>query len=97
MFVNTGEVVTLASSIDAANNNINNALNDVTSAMNALKSAWGGEAGEKAISMFNALNTNCIEIQRLVISDYANFLRQMVAFGYEQIESANTSLSDAFK
>lgn len=97
MFVNTGEVATLASSIDTANNNINNALSDVTSAMSALKNAWGGEAGEKAISMFNALNTNCIEVQRLAISDYANFLRQRVASGYEQVETANMSLSDAFK
>mgnify|MGYP001161684225 CR=1 FL=1 len=97
MFVNTDEVTSLAGNIDTSNNNITNALDNVTSAMNRLKGAWGGAAGEKAATLFNALNSGCIEVQRLAIADYANFLRQRVASGYEQVESANTALSDAFK
>ena len=97
MFVNTDAVSSLAENIDTGNNNIKNALDNVTSAMNRLKGAWGGAAGEKAASLFYALNDGCIEVQRLAISDYANFLRQRISSGYEQVETANTALSDAFK
>lgn len=97
MFVNTGEVTTLATNIDTSNNNITNALTEVTSAMNSLKGAWGGAAGEQAIALFSSLQENCIDAQRVAITNYANFLRQCVATGYEQVETVNISLSDAFK
>lgn len=97
MFVNTDEVTSLAGNIDTSNNNIANALDNVTSAMNRLKGSWNGAAGERAAALFNELNSRCIDVQRLAISDFANFLRQRVASGYEQVETANTKLSDAFK
>lgn len=97
MFVNTGEVSTLASNIDTSNNNITNALSEVTSAMNSLKGAWSGAAGEQVIAMFNDLQNNCIEEQRKAIEAYALYLRQCVATGYEHVETANVVLSDAFK
>lgn len=97
MFVNTAEVLLLAENINEINNNISNALEKVTSAMNSLNGSWSGAAGERAVSMFNSINSGCIEVQRVAIADYANFLKQRISGGYEQIETINISLSDAFK
>ena len=93
----TAEVLSLAENINAINNNISNALEKVTSAMNSLNGSWSGAAGERAVSMFNSINSGCIEVQRVAIADYANFLKQRISGGYEQIETINISLSDAFK
>lgn len=97
MKVNTEEVMLLASSVETTNNNITTALERVTSAMKSLNNSWSGAAGEKVVSRFNAINSGCIEVQRLAVADYANFLKIRVSAGYEQVETANTSLSDAFK
>ncbi len=97
MFVDTDRVNALANAIDAKNEELNDALFNVTSSMKSLQGAWSGAAGEQVLALFNRINEECIEAQRLVIADYANFLRMRIAAGYEYVESTNTSLSDAFK
>lgn len=97
MFVNTDEVASLAGNIETLNNNITSALDNVTDSIRRLNNSWSGQAGEKAVSLFNALNNGNIETQRLAIADYANFLKLRVSDGYEKVETANISLSDAFK
>ncbi len=97
MKVNTEEVMLLASDVEAVNNNITDALEKVSAAMKSLNNSWSGAAAEKVISRFNEINNNCIEIQRAAVTDYVNFLKVRVSSGYEQIETSNVSLSDAFK
>ena len=97
MKVNTEEVMLLASSIETTNNSITTALEKVNAAMKSLNNSWSGAAGEKVVSRFNAINSGCIEMQRLAVIDYVNFLKIRVSSGYEQVETVNISLSDAFK
>lgn len=97
MYVNTGEIRTLAGNVNSLNDKITIAFDSVLSAMTSLNNSWSGAASESALSVFNKINDNCINIQRLAIADYSKFLTQRVSAGYELVETANKSLSEAFK
>ena len=95
--VKTEQVQALADTITQKNQSIGSAFDDVASAMASLKGAWSGEAGEQVISLYNSLREGCIDVQQQAIGNYAEFLRQRVAAGYEAVETGNIRLSDAFK
>ena len=97
MYVNTNDVMTLASTIETFNNKIADAASDVTSAMNRLNSSWDGASASAVVSLFNNIRDNCIEAQRSCVAEYARFLRERVALGYEDVEKQNISLSELFK
>jgi len=97
MYVNTNDVMTLASTIESINNNIANAASDITSAMNRLNGSWDGASASAVMSLFNNIRDNCIEAQRSCVAEYARFLRERVALGYEEVEKQNISLSELFK
>lgn len=99
MYVNTEEIMLLASTVESTNNSITSALENVTAKMKSLNDSWGGAAGQKVISLFNEMksDTGCIGAQKISVTDYVNFLKQRVSYGYEEIEKANEKLSDAFK
>lgn len=97
MYVNTKDVMSLASSIEAINNKIADEASDVKNAMSRLNGSWDGAAASAVISLFNSIRDNCIEGQRVYVSEYVRFLRERVALGYEAVEEQNISLSELFK
>lgn len=97
MFVNTDTVTGLAGTIDAKNSELTSAFSETETKMNALNGAWSGVASEQILAKYSELYKVCIEGQRSMIANYTVFLRNRVATGYEQVETANISLSDAFK
>lgn len=97
MLIFTDKISDLAGVIDARNSELTSSFSNVEKKMNALKGAWNGAASEQILAMYGQLYEKCIEGQRLVLSDYANFLRTHISSGYEYVETENISLGDAFK
>jgi len=97
MYVNTKDVMTLASTVEITNNKIADAADEVIAAMNRLYGSWDGASASAVVSLFNNIKDNCIEAQRSCVAEYARFLRERVALGYETVETQNTSLSELFK
>ncbi len=95
--VTTDQVAALADTIDNKNTNIADAAQEAIDAINSLSASWDGAASEAVIPLFNSIKSNCIDAQRQIVADYANFLRLRVASGYEQVENNNKSLSELFK
>lgn len=97
MFVITESVMTLASTIEIANNKIADSASGVIAAMNRLYSSWDGASANAIVPLFTNIKDNCIEAQRSCVAEYARFLRERVALGYDAVETQNTSLSELFK
>jgi len=97
MFVNTSDIVSLAGTIDAKNEELTSAFSEAETKMNALNGAWSGAASEKILSMYAEFHSECISKQHSLIAEYTRYLRACVATGYEQVETVNERLSDAFK
>ncbi|MBR4626790.1 MAG: hypothetical protein IKO47_03695 [Ruminococcus sp.] len=97
MYLNTTEVKALANDIENLNEKISDSASEPSNAVSRLGSSWEGAAGTKAVSLFNSIKSNCMEAQYKIIADYIRFLRERVALGYEEVETKNTSLSEAFK
>lgn len=95
--VNTDTVVNAAQNIRKINNDIRDLISSVESAMNSLDNAWDGNASTNAVNKYNSIKNAYCDNRYHVIENYVNFLLQQVGEGYDQTETTNKSLADAFK
>lgn len=95
--IKTAQVLKAATNISTCNLNIENAFEEVETAIKNLDNAWDGQASSNAVSRFNSIIKGYKDNRYKVINQYVDFLNQQVGTGYETVETANTSLADAFK
>lgn len=95
--VNTDTVVTVSQNIRKINNDIRDLISPVESAMKSLDNSWDGSSSTNAIRKFNSIKSTYCDNRYKVIENFVNFLLHQVGEGYEQTETVNTSLADAFK
>lgn len=95
--VNTEQVEQIAGNIERLNGQLNDSLKNAQTTINNLKNTWEGQASDSTVSSFNEFAQKYFQNYYDIIDQYVKFLRQNVASGYFQTETANTNLADAFK
>lgn len=95
--IKTQQVINTATVIGTHNSNITYALEPVESAIQAMRTEWSSPAGERAAECFYTISNMYKDTRPKVIQNYINYLCQQVGEGYEETETTNTSLADAFK
>lgn len=95
--INTDQVTEIASVIESLNKQLTDELNESRDLFTTLGNSWSGEAYESSKSAYNEFATKYFQTYYDIIDNYVKFLRTNVSQGYFDVETANTSLSDAFK
>lgn len=97
MRVNTDQVLEIASNLESLNKKLTSNLQEGKSTIDGLSSIWEGEAAQETISSFDSFAAKYFQNYEDIITQYVRFLRDNVAQGYFDTETANVSLADAFK
>ena len=95
--VNTEQVSQIASTIEGLNNKLNENLKECQTTISNLSNSWEGEAYQETRASFDEFASKFFQNYYDTIDQYVKFLRNNVAQGYFETETANKSLADAFK
>lgn len=95
--VNTDQVNQIASSLESLNKRLTEELTSSKATVDGLSSVWEGEAAQATISAFDEFAAKYFQNYEDVITQYVKFLRDNVAAGYFETETANTGLADGLK
>ncbi|MBQ7064253.1 MAG: hypothetical protein IJM90_05145 [Firmicutes bacterium] len=93
----TDHIDATAESMAKHNIAIRDRLPQVQRAITSLNNSWDGAVSDEAISKFYEFCDRYPEPRYQVMDQVVQFLRQQVGTGYEQTESVNRSLADAFR
>lgn len=92
----TEKVAAVASQLNSANNNINQAFERMRNSANVLGSAWKSPAGSRAqTKMYEIFKGNTPRSNVLI--NYVRQLTEVTNPSYVETENANLKLSDQFK
>lgn len=97
MTLDTDQVLTIAGEIEVLNKNLNDLLNESRATIDSLSSIWQGKAATATIDSYRTFSEKYFQEYDKIINQYILFLRQNVSEGYNQAESINEKLADAFK
>lgn len=95
--VNTDQVAQIATDIEALNKKLDEQLKNAQTTIKGLSSTWEGEAASATMQAFDEFAAKYFTNYYDVIDQYVKFLRVHVDQGYFETETANTTLSEAFK
>lgn len=95
--INTEQVNSIATDLENLNVQLEETLNNSKTTIDNLQNVWSGEAAQATISSYDEFAGKYFQNYKDIIQQYVTFLRQNVAAGYFETESANIGLADAFK
>ena len=99
--IDTDKVRETANLISSNNQKLDNEFKPVENAISYLENGWVSPAKDFCVSKFNKLKTTYIGSSSTSryssIEEYVRFLREYIGDVYDEVESDNTSLADAFK
>lgn len=95
--IDTAQVVQIADKMASLNDELQQTLESAKKTITNLNLVWEGEAANSTIDAINEFSAKYFQSYYNLIDNYVAFLRKTVSEGYEQAETANTSLSEAFK
>jgi len=95
--VSSEQVLAIASQIEADNNSLRDLLNDSKTTVDSLSSYWTGKASDETRASYETFAAKFFQQYYDILDQYVKFLRRNVADQYDQTETVNTKLSDAFK
>lgn len=91
------QVLAIADQISANNVTLQEALTSSQATINNLSSIWTGQAAEETYAAYDSFATKYFQTYYDVLDQYVKFLRTNVATQYEETETVNTQLADAFQ
>lgn len=97
MTLDTEQVLAIASQLESDNQELQRLLEESKSAVDNLASIWTGKAAEETRNAYESFAGKYFQSYYDVLDQYVKFLRSNVAEQYEQTETVNTQLADAFK
>lgn len=97
IIVDTEKVKATANSIANYNNKIRDDFSSVESAIKSLDSSWNSNAASSGIGAFHDIKNAYHEERYSVVNNFVTFLHKQVDPNYNQTETMNKSLADAFK
>ena len=95
--VNTDAVLAMATKINNTNIKLRDSFDNVRNAISTMNGKWDGQASEVAINKFNQIQNIFPEARYKELNNFVQIMMVAVGQGYEQVETANTSLADLFK
>ncbi|MFI3312540.1 MAG: WXG100 family type VII secretion target [Eubacteriales bacterium] len=95
--LDSAQVLSIADQITADNALLLETLNASKSTIDGLSSTWTGQASEETMAAYSTFATQYFQTYYDVLEQYVKFLRTNVAAQYEEVETANTQLADAFQ
>lgn len=95
--ISTDEVASIASGIEALNQQLLDTLNESRETIEGLGGTWEGEAYQETVKVYKTFASKYFQTYHDVINNYVKFLRTNVEAGYVETETANVSLADSFK
>ena len=97
MTLDTEQVLAIATSIENDNQQLQQLLNESKATIDNLATYWSGNAYEETRNSYETFGGKFFQTYFDVLEQYVKFLRNNVATQYEQTETVNTQLADAFK
>lgn len=97
MKLDTDQVRAVASQIENDNNQLKELLENTKGTIDSLSSVWTGQASEETRVSYEQFANKFFQQYYDVLDQYVKFLRTNVADQYEETETINTRLADAFK
>ncbi len=94
--IDTDSVLEEANKLSTCNQNIIDEFENLMQEIRNLENNWTSNASSNAISSFETIKTN-MSSRGTEMSNYISILTNVVAPGYEDTETRNSSLADAFK
>ena len=73
-----------------------NEFDNLIRSMGNLERIWSGIASGNAMASFNILKEH-LGTRNTQMTNYIDFIKQVIVSGYEETETSNTTLADAFK
>lgn len=95
--ISTDQVEQIASNLESLNQQLSALLKGSQQTVDNLKNVYQGEASDATISVFDGFAAQYFQVYEDVINNYVKFLRQNVAAGYFETETANVALAESFK
>lgn len=95
--LDTEQVLAIASQLEADNNQLKELLTNTKATIDSLASTWTGQAAEETRTSYEGFANKFFQQYYDVIDQYVKFLRSNVSAQYNEVETLNTKLGDAFK
>lgn len=95
--VNTAAVLRASAQLNAVNTDISNGMEDVSRALRLLSGSWTGNASECCQNAYDYIKGSFTDARFSVLNDFARFIQQQVAEGYEVTEQTVNETAKAFK
>ena len=95
--LNSEQVLSIASQIEADNQELQNLLNDSKATLDGLASSWTGAAADQTRASYDSFAGKYFQSYFDILEQYVKFLRTNVAEQYTETETRNTQLGDQFK
>lgn len=96
IYVETENLLEKAGELSTINQNIVDKFEVVIQAMSNLDANWESSSATNAISSFESIKTD-MSSRETEMNNYINILKNVVAPGYEDTETTNSKLAEAFK
>lgn len=94
--ISTDQVLAIANELDTYNKRLNELTSEGKGFFEALSSRWTGEASQKSFDNFSNFANRYKELHEKTLNSYIEFLKVNVSQGYEETESDNINLADAY-
>ncbi|MBQ7016711.1 MAG: WXG100 family type VII secretion target [Firmicutes bacterium] len=95
--LNSEQVLSIASQIEADNQELQNLMNDSKATIDNLASTWTGGAADQTRASYDSFAGKYFQTYFDILQQYVKFLRTNVAEQYTETETRNTQLGDQFK
>ena len=95
--LNSEQVLSIATQIEADNQELQNLLNQSKTTLDNLASSWTGTAAEQTRASYDSFAGKYFQNYYDLLDQYVKFLRSNVAEQYVLTENQNTKLAELFK
>ena len=95
--IDTAQVLEIANKLSELNDDLQTNLKEAQTAITNLENVWKGEAATATIEAINSFASDYFQNYYDLINQYVEFLKKNVVTGYEDTETANTTLAESFK
>lgn len=94
--ISADQVLAIANELDIYNKRLNEITLDGKGFFVALLNHWTGEASQKSFENFSNFADRYKDLHEKTLNSYIDFLKVNVSQGYEETESININLADAY-
>ncbi len=95
--IDTAQVLEIANKLSSLNDDLQTNLKEAKTTITNLCEFWKGDAATATKDAVESFATAYFQNYYDLIDQYVQFLKTNVVQGYEETETANTTLADSFK